>query len=207
LFPEARLLVFAKAPIPGHVKTRLSPVLIPWKAAALQAQLIRHTLTLATQARLCPVELWCSPIATHPFFVECQTSFSLTLRTQRGEGLGERMAWAFEDALSRCNFAVLIGCDCPTLTSSDLREALTVLQQGRDGVLGPAEDGGYVLIGLRRPAPALFYSMPWGGNTVLAETRARLRRLGLRFHELSDRWDVDRPEDLERLKETVGKWI
>jgi glycosyltransferase A (GT-A) superfamily protein (DUF2064 family) len=93
---------------------------------------------------------------------------------------------------------VLIGCDCPGLDGEDLGEALSALREGYDAVVGAAEDGGYVLLGLRHPAPALFAGMAWGSGRVLMDTRTRLHALGWRWHELKTHWDVDRPEDLER---------
>jgi rSAM/selenodomain-associated transferase 1 len=203
-FPQARLLVFAKAPVPGEVKTRLLSVLNARQAAALQARFICRTLAMATQAALCPVELWCSPVCSHPFFIRCERSFGLSLHLQQGADLGARMASAAAKTLARCSYAVLVGCDCPTLTGADLEEALSALHEGCDAVVGPAEDGGYVLVGLRCPAPALFAGMAWGSNRVLIETRARLRALGWRWHELKTHWDVDRPEDLERYSRLLG---
>ncbi|MGB7542815.1 MAG: TIGR04282 family arsenosugar biosynthesis glycosyltransferase, partial [Burkholderiales bacterium] len=113
--------------------------------------------------------------------------------------LGERMQRALAAALARSERAILVGSDIPALSAQYLRDADRSLAGGDDVVLGPAEDGGYVLIGLRRCDPELFREIPWGGPTVLAETRWRIARLGLRSRELPALWDVDRPEDLERL--------
>ncbi|MDO9371980.1 MAG: DUF2064 domain-containing protein, partial [Gammaproteobacteria bacterium] len=93
--------------------------------------------------------------------------------------------------------AIIIGSDCPLLTALDLKAALTALSDDFDAVLGPAQDGGYVLIGLHHTSPALFANVPWGTSRVLALTRERLKQLQWRAHELSAHWDVDRPEDLE----------
>ncbi len=97
--------------------------------------------------------------------------------------------------------ALLMGTDCPSLTADDLQESAEVLRRGVDAVIGPAEDGGYVLIGLRRHTPELFTGIPWGTGAVLPRTRERLSGLGWKWHELSEQWDVDRPEDIERLKQ------
>jgi glycosyltransferase A (GT-A) superfamily protein (DUF2064 family) len=94
----------------------------------------------------------------------------------------------------------LIGTDAPSLTEADLKESAEVLLKGIDAVISPAEDGGYVLIGLRHEVSDLFTGISWGSNTVMEETRLRLRQLRWRWHELPERWDVDRLEDLERLK-------
>lgn len=198
-FPEARLLVFAKAPVAGRVKTRLIPVLGADGACALHARLVRHTLATAVQADVCPVELWCAPSAGHPFFEACQREFGVTLHVQSGKCLGERMSQALEHVLQRCPYAVLIGTDCPALTMDDLRQALTALEKGVDAVLGPAEDGGYVLIGLRRHQRPVFDQIPWGTSAVLDETRERLSMLRWNWEELPVRWDVDRPEDVARF--------
>ena len=94
----------------------------------------------------------------------------------------------------------MIGTDCPALTAGELRAAAKALQAGNDAVFVPAEDGGYVLIGLRHPIASLFYGIPWGTDQVMDHTRARLRSAGLRWQELAPLWDVDRPEDLDRLR-------
>jgi glycosyltransferase A (GT-A) superfamily protein (DUF2064 family) len=95
---------------------------------------------------------------------------------------------------------LLIGTDCPVLQPVHLRQAAVALLDSADAVLQPAEDGGYVLVGLRRPQPALFLGMTWSTDRVLADTRARAREAGLRVHELDTLWDVDRPEDLARWR-------
>jgi hypothetical protein len=106
---------------------------------------------------------------------------------------------ALARALRGAERAVLIGADCPALTPAYLREAIAALE-GADVVLGPARDGGYVLVGARRVAPALFDGIAWGSSRVLDEQRACLRALGWRWSELATLWDVDRPEDLERVR-------
>ena len=94
---------------------------------------------------------------------------------------------------------LLTGSDCPSMTAADLRGAARALRDGRDAVFCPAEDGGYTLIGLTHAMPALFDAMTWGTDIVMEETRQRLRNLGWHWHELPTHWDVDRPEDYQRL--------
>jgi glycosyltransferase A (GT-A) superfamily protein (DUF2064 family) len=94
---------------------------------------------------------------------------------------------------------LLIGTDCPALDVAALRAAAAALEAGDDAVLVPAEDGGYVLVGLARPVAALFDRIAWGSDRVMRESRERLRAAGLRWRELAPSWDVDRPEDLARL--------
>lgn len=200
-FPDARLLVFAKAPIPGRVKTRLISALGAYRCAILQRQLSEHILALIVHARLCPIEIWCDPDTHHPFFKHCHSKFGVTLRRQRGSDLGRRMYTALATTLRQAKNVVLIGTDCPGITTEDLHEAFIALSTDTDVVISPAEDGGYVLIGMRRCSSRLFSGITWGGGQVLQQTRARLQMLNWRGRELAYRWDVDRPQDLKRLAE------
>jgi uncharacterized protein len=196
---DCRLALFAKAPIPGVVKTRLFPILDAESAAFLYEQMVIHCLATALKANVGPIDLWCAPSAGHSFFKKCSKKFHVELHQQVGEDLGQRMAHAFRETLEKTDFVLLMGSDCPSLTVFDLREAKRILQNGADAVLSPTEDGGYALLGLCRYEPQLFKGVSWGTAAVLEETRDRLRGLALRFHELLLRWDVDRPEDIKRL--------
>jgi len=197
-----RVIVFAKAPTPGQVKTRLIPALGEVGAAALQRRLILRTLRAAAAAELGAKELWCAPGPEDPFLCACAREHGFGLHAQ-GEGdLGMRMARALESSLAQGMPGVLIGCDCPVLSAAYLREAAAALNRGEDAVFGPAEDGGYVLVGAARsPVGELFEGISWGTPAVMQATRARLVRGGWRWHELAPVWDVDRPEDLVRLRE------
>jgi len=198
--PDAVLMIFSKAPIPGQVKTRLIPELSAEQAAELHAELSTKTLQRAIESKLCPVQLWCSPTTDHAFFSASAATYPITLRQQHGADLGERMHRAFCSALADYSHALLMGCDCPSLTGQDLEQALTALKQDNEVVLAPAEDGGYVLIGLNHPHPELFDNMRWGTATVLEQTRNRIERYKLRHHELGEQWDLDTPADLERYR-------
>ena len=198
---NCRILVFAKAPTPGRVKTRLIPALGASGAAKLQRQLIARTLRTAMAAGLGTPELWCAPDPEDPFFEACAKHYGLRLQPQ-GEGdLGMRMARALESALAAGSPGLLIGCDCPVLTPAYLREAAAALAEGNDAVFGPAEDGGYVLIGAARSPLQLFEGIAWGTSTVMQATRARLARGNWRWRELGLLWDLDRPEDLLRWRQ------
>jgi rSAM/selenodomain-associated transferase 1 len=195
------ILVFAKAPVPGEAKTRLIPRLGAAGAARLHATLIDRTVETAVAAGVGPVELCCAPDATHPFFRRCAERHGVSLAVQ-GEGdLGARMLRAFDRVVSATGPAILVGTDCPVLTSEHLHEAARCLSVGHDAVLAPAEDGGYVLIGLARVSQRVFGGIAWGGSGVMRETRLRLTELGWRWRELAELWDVDRPEDITRLVE------
>lgn len=199
---SCRIMVFAKAPTPGEVKTRLVPALGATVAAQLHRQLVERTLFTALAARLGAVELWCTPGTNDAFFAACARQYGVSLRAQ-GEGdVGMRMERALEFALAEGSPALLIGSDCPALTAEYLREAAAGLSGGNDAVFGPTEDGGYVLIGLARsPSAQLFENIAWGTAAVMRQTRARLARLNWRWRELATLWDLDRPEDLPRLRQ------
>ncbi len=207
-YPNARILVFAKAPQPGQVKSRLQPLLTPTEAAALHTQLVQRTLTTATRKPLCPVELWCAPTTDHPFFRQCRNRYGIELQRQQGGDIGARMEHALRTALARAEPVILIGTDCPMLTPDDLEQALKQLNRPEapvEVVLGPAEDGGYVLIGARRSHPTLFRSIEWGTATVLESTRQRLEELGWPWGEIGLFWDLDRPDDWFRYRNMMER--
>jgi glycosyltransferase A (GT-A) superfamily protein (DUF2064 family) len=178
---RTRVLVFAREARPGRVKTRLIPLLGAHGAARLHARLVTRALATARAARLGEVQLW-------------------STRRQRGADLGARMHHAFERSLRRAPRVILMGADAPALRPAHLRVAARWLAGGADAVFAPAEDGGYALVALRRVSPRLFEGIEWGGPRVMARTRARLAALGWRWRELPEVWDVDRPEDVARLR-------
>lgn len=196
--PDARILIFAKAPRPGRVKTRLIPALGEAGACALHTRLLRHTLHKLCGAALAPVELWCAPDCDHPVFAELARTYPVALFSQQGADLGQRMAHAASQALERTPRVLLVGIDAPALAPGHLQRALFALEEA-EVVMIPAEDGGYVLLGLRDRVPGLFDRMPWGTDRVAELTRSRCSDLGLTTRELETLWDVDRPEDLARL--------
>jgi len=200
-FPDSRILIFAKAPEPGQVKTRLFPVLSAVEAAGLYASLLESTAKRLAHAGLAPIQCWCAPTDDHPLFRRLSRAYRLSLHIQSGSDLGARMEHAARQTLDKTESVVLIGGDCPVLNPCHLEQTLVWLASGEDVVLGPAEDGGYVLLGLNRAAPMLFSDIEWGGSDVLAETRARLQDLGWSWRELETLWDLDRPRDLHRYYE------
>jgi hypothetical protein len=199
-FADCRIIVLSRAPIAGEVKTRLLSSMDPQTVTILHEQLVLHSLNTAVDSKAGPVELWCSPSKEHPFFLRCAEMFRLELHQQVEGDLGRRMALAFDETLKRSRAALLMGTDCPSLSRDDLSEAKQNLMEGVPAVVSPAEDGGYVLIGLRRYEPSLFEGISWGTGSVLEETKERLGRLRWKWKELPVRWDVDRPEDVGRLR-------
>lgn len=195
---QVEIAVFARAPVPGQAKTRLIPRLGADGAAALQRILMRRALETAVTANVGPVSLWCAPDCEHPAFIELSERFRVSLYPQRGADLGERMFQAFAH-ICRRTAALVMGTDCPALTTPELRAAAYALEQGNDAVFVPAEDGGYVLVGLHHAQASLVHGISWGSGRVMDETRERLRSSALRWVELLPSWDVDRPEDLDRL--------
>ncbi|MCB1862214.1 MAG: TIGR04282 family arsenosugar biosynthesis glycosyltransferase [Gammaproteobacteria bacterium] len=200
LFPQARILIFAKAPEAGRVKTRLVPALGADSAADLYLNLLRSTIHWIQAAEIAPLICCCAPDTEHKVFQQFSHDYHIALETQVGEDLGERMANAASRQLAANRPVVLIGGDCPVLQTRHLLQALDWLKQGCDAVIGPAEDGGYVLLGLNRLAPDLFRGIAWGSAGVLDETRRRLQRLDWCWQELETLWDLDRPEDLHRFQ-------
>jgi rSAM/selenodomain-associated transferase 1 len=197
------LQVFAKAPVAGRCKTRLIPVLGAAGAAALHERLVRHRLAAAqTWQQATPgarVELWCAPDTQHPFFADCEKTFDVTLHTQTGPDLGARMWLALCGALARGVRPVLVGTDCPWLIIEDIAAAFTALDNA-DAVYAPAQDGGYVLVGLARAVPELFANIAWGTSRVMSATRKAAQRAYARTAELRTLPDLDTPADLARLK-------
>lgn len=178
------VIVFARAPVAGAVKTRLVPRLGAEGAARLQRRLIRNAVRTARSVGA--IELHAT--RKHAWL----RSLGVPMRVQRGADLGSRMF----HALRRRPGAILIGCDVPELQARDLARAARLLR-GTDVVLAPAEDGGYALIALRRVSTEIFRNIRWGSASVYDETVKRLRRY--RWRALRTVWDVDRPDDLARL--------
>jgi rSAM/selenodomain-associated transferase 1 len=190
------IAILAKAPVPGRAKTRLIPALGADGAAQLHAYLIQRTVATACEAATGPVTLWVTPDGSHPIFGDLASAYPIGLSAQPDGDLGVRMLAAFAGDMP----TLVVGTDCPALTPTHLRDAAQVLRGGKPVVI-PAEDGGYVLIGLNRPEPVVFADIAWSTGTVMPETRLRLERLQSDWRELPPLWDVDRPDDLERLKE------
>jgi rSAM/selenodomain-associated transferase 1 len=192
------ILVFARAPIAGAAKTRLIPELGAQDAALLHARMMQRVLLTAARAGIGPIQLWCTPSVTHAFFQQCERDAGVTLHAQHGHSLGERMHSAHDAAFGTFTRILLIGTDCPVLDESHLRAAALALDD-HDAVLIPADDGGYVLLGLSRPCPEVFQAIDWGSDRVLEQTIARLQDAGMRHFVAPPLWDIDRPEDLRRL--------
>jgi hypothetical protein len=201
------IAVFARAPTPGQAKTRLIPRLGAEGAARLQRQLTDAALARASAVPGARVTLWTTGASDDADSRAAAGAHGATVRTQLGADLGARMAHAFADTLDGRHPMLLIGTDCPAQTVDDLRDALAALRGGADAVVQPAEDGGYVLIGMKETQPALFTGIAWGTDSVLATTRMRATERGIRLAELPACWDLDRSEDLDRALALGLVWL
>jgi len=190
------LLIFAKAPVAGQVKTRLISGLGRHRATSLYEELLTMTLNTARKAGFLEIQVWVSGDMNHRYFTRLKNRHYVKLFQQRGKDLGQRMSNAFDSVLRKHAYAVLIGSDCPSLSSSDLQTGRNFLENKKDIVLGPANDGGYYLIGLKQNKPELFSNIKWGEETVFSETCCRIEKNNLNMGLLSKRSDVDRTSDL-----------
>ena len=191
-----RLAVFARRPAAGEVKTRLSPAIPAALALDLYRAMLEDAIAVTTRAGADERFLyWAGTPEARDLAL---APAGMRARDQQGRDLGERLARAFDDLLlAPGDRAVILGADCPGLDSGTLREAFAALAK-HDAVLGPARDGGYYLIGLRRRAPDLFRDIEWSTARVLDQTVARAAQAGVTVQRLAALDDLDTPEDLLR---------
>ncbi len=194
---SAALIVFAKAPIEGYVKTRLCPPLTSDEAASLHGSLVLDVLERCQSLKACDQILAGTPTSDHPFFGAMKTRFKIPIWEQVGEDLGERMAQAFQTAFgSPYQSVIIIGTDIPGITVQLLSTAFKNLQE-HDVVLGPTVDGGYYLIGLRAPKSELFENIPWSTDQVFSLTQKKAEAMNLSLKVLPTLRDLDTIEDLQ----------
>jgi rSAM/selenodomain-associated transferase 1 len=191
--------IMAKAPRPGEVKTRLCPPLSLADAAELYRRFLLDKIEQVRSLRAASLAIAYTPVEARPFFEEVAPGFVLV--PQRGTDLGNRLANSLGELLdSGHRGALAIDSDTPTLPLGFLQQALELVTMPQnDVVLGPTEDGGYYLIGLRTVHRELFESMAWSTNQVLPETLRRADAKGLRVACLPPWYDIDTAGDLSRL--------
>ena len=201
--PPPTLQVFAKAPVPGRVKTRLARTIGAEAAASVYRALAERTLATAAAARRAgvvgAVELWLDPESDPAAIATWCDRYGVTMETQAGDDLGARMHSALRSSIARGIPALLVGTDVPGYDVAYLARAAAALER-HDAVIGPAEDGGYVLVGLARDID-VFGGVPWSTPEVMAATRARLVAAGASHVELPPLWDVDTLDDYLRWHE------
>jgi len=192
--------LLCKAPIPGFAKTRLIPHLGEMDTARFQEEMVSHAVITALDASVGPVELWCNPDESHPFFGKIMKKYPVRLSPQPPGDLGTRLHTCASVALLGADSVILMSTDCPIMPTYYLEEAAAALARDCDVVLGPSEEGCFVLLGLKHAKEEIFSDIPWGTSLVLTETCARIKQLGWRSHTLATLWDVNTPATYQRWR-------
>ena len=206
---DPTLILFAKSPVPGRVKTRLMPELSAQQAADVATLLIKRTVQLAVSNWSGPIALHTYPDTEHEVFRDLSDTHGLRLAAQKQGDLGEKMCSAISELTERGIPAAVMGCDVPHCPGALLREAHELLQQGRN-IIGPTVDGGYYLIGLQQAWPEIFSGIRWGSDHVMQNTLEAAQRCGIRFTLLARLRDIDRFEDLKWVAKDIPElrlWI
>jgi len=192
-------LIFTKNPIPGKVKTRLIPSLGIEGAYKVHLQLLKYTLSITSKITSMDFQLHYTDFGNNQLIKSLAKENNLDIQLQLGHNLGERMFNASDLCLKKYSHCIIIGTDCPELTQEYLLLAEHQLLSGFDAVIGPAADGGYVLIGYKYANSALFSDIEWGTNTVYSETLKKMDSLNLNYNSLDTLHDIDREDDLRYL--------
>lgn len=196
------VMQFAKWPEAGRVKTRLIPELGTKGAMDAHVRLSLAVLENLVASRYEVQFLWDRPLDAAPEaalpILERLEAHGVGQSWQQGDVLGERMARALASGLNRADKAMIVGSDCPSVDADYVHLAVAILDEA-DVVLGPSDDGGYVLIGARKLAPEMLADVAWGTDRALEQTCARLTEAGLSFAVLPEKWDVDEPADWRRF--------
>ncbi len=200
-----QLIIFTRYPEPGKTKTRLIPALGAEGAANLQFQMTETTIIKANKLSNMMSLLVEIRFAGGNFqLMKNWLGSDLKYQEQGTGNLGERITRAFESAFNQgMKYVVIIGTDCPSLTPGMMLQAFAKLTQS-DVIIGPATDGGYYLIGLKKIIPELFQGINWGTSVVLSQTVAIAQNINLAIDYLPELSDIDRPEDLEKLQFSIN---
>lgn len=198
---EAELILFAKTPVAGRVKTRLIPDLGEQGAADLARALIEESVRRSVEAWPGPVSLQVWPDIGHQCFETLRRRHGVTVSLQSKGDLGAKMFEALNDAHQRGAAAAIMGCDVPQCPAETHRTAHAFLAQGRS-VIGPSDDGGYYLIGINPPQRKCFERIRWGGSKVFDTTLKRAASAGVELIVLQQLNDIDTMGDLEALRQT-----
>jgi rSAM/selenodomain-associated transferase 1 len=197
-FIDFEILIFTKAPILGSVKTRMQSSFSQQFSFELHCALVDYCLTKIVDAKICPIQFWLA--GDENIFREHFAQWSdLNIYQQVGKDLGQRMYSACRQSLADSNGVILMGTDCVEIDQDYLTQACEALANN-DIVIGPAKDGGYVLLGLKQPYMNLFEDIDWGEESVFSQTMEKIKSLNLSFLQLPILSDVDRPDDLNGLK-------
>lgn len=199
-YPRGRMVLFARTPQVGRVKTRLAADMDDEAAFQLYCAMLEYTLRTAKQAGIAEVVLYVYPDIDAAFFSELCDRYSVRLYRQDGRDLGERMASAMIEQLKESDFVILIGADCLLIDESYLKRTTNKLAGGTSLVFGPADDGGYVMVAMTNPHVEIFETINWGTAEVMAQSRDRCRQHGLSMEEMPVLFDIDTVLDWERLQ-------
>ena len=193
------IVQFCKAPIPGKVKTRMLSKLSGSQACELHKQL---ALTVYKNISDVPsnvdYQLWIS--SDHEWFDTWTNIKSYKICVQQGDSLGEKLMFTAAEQLEYYDFVVFVGSDCPFISSSHIHSVCSYMRDGKDLVFIPAIDGGYVLIAVKKQSLVVFENISWGTEKVLEESVKIAENFNLSYIMLDEQSDIDRPEDLMRLK-------
>lgn len=196
---NGKILIFARTPQLGSVKTRLQPVLGEEGCYKLHSELVEIVVRTAVQAEVAPVEVWHTGQIDHSLWQALKSDLAIGLVEQKGDDLGERLfnaASAYLSGAEPWDWIIIIGSDCPAVDADYLSKAVKALQSGEELVIGPAQDGGYVLLGFRRVHEFLFRNIPWGTGEVLEKTLTLAEKNQCPVHLLNPLRDIDVEEDL-----------
>jgi rSAM/selenodomain-associated transferase 1 len=192
------LILFAKQPVPGQVKTRLQVHCSPQRAAEIMTFLIEATVETAVSFWPSTVYLYAWPDAEHPLFRRLADTYHVKLATQAAGDLGEKMYRAMADGIERSGAAAIMGCDTPQCRWDIFEQAHELLARGKE-TIGLSKDGGYYLLGLQQADVELFQDMAWGSRTTGPATVARLEAMGRYPELLPTLQDIDTWEDLREV--------
>ncbi len=201
---DKQLIVFVKAPVAGQCKTRLIPLLGQHEASEFYKTLVEQCIEKIQDINNIDVVIYATPDTRHPFIQALGKRLTGTVKTQQGNNLGERMHTAMHESLQHYSQVVLIGTDCPVISQQYIELAFESLKFN-DVVFGPAEDGGYVLIGARKVQPALFQNINWGTDKVLEQNLHNCRTCAYNTQLLETLWDIDTPNDFLRYQNHIHR--
>ena len=194
--PRRILQIFAKAPVPGQVKTRLAADIGEEQACEVYQSLLLNTVK-NTVGSCWETELWCAPDRSDPFLQALGQRYSIALEPQSHGNIGERMLFALQQGQHKAGKVVLIGTDCPVITSAYITAAFNALDAS-DVVFGPVEDGGYILVGCRNTHLSMFDDVRWSSATTLSDNISAISHCDLGYELLPMLWDLDTAKDLLR---------
>ncbi len=194
-----QLIIFIKSPVPGQCKTRLIPFLSAENACDFYQQMVLTCINKLKTLSSTDIALYVYPDTSHPFIKSISKQNHFSVYPQQGDNLGERMYHAMQTSLKTYQQCVLIGTDCPIMDTIYINKAFNTLKQ-HDIVIGPAEDGGYVLIGARKISECIFNNIDWGSAAVLQQSLQQMKNTDFSITQLNALWDIDEPADYLRYQ-------